>query len=98
LNAYAEIQHERAQHHHGTELSALLHRGDHVAHAQHHLHALFRDLIAEAAKTEDIRDDVTADELAAYCLHALTAAGSLPSRTAAHRLATVVLAGLRRPA
>jgi AcrR family transcriptional regulator len=98
LNAYAEIQHERAQHHHGTELAALLHRGDHVAHAQHHLHALFRDLIAEAAEAGDIRDDVAADELAAYCLHALTAAGSLPSRTAAHRLVTVVLAGLRRPA
>jgi AcrR family transcriptional regulator len=98
LNAYATIQHERGRHHHGTELAALLHRGEHVAQAQHHLHTLFRDLLAEAAKTGDIRDDVAADELATYCLHALTAAGTLPSHAAAHRLATITLAGLTRPA
>jgi AcrR family transcriptional regulator len=97
LNAYAVIQYERAQHHHGTELAALLHRGEHVTQAQHHLHALFRDLLAEAAKSGDIRDDVAADELATYCLHALTAAGTLPSRAAAHRLATITLTGLRHP-
>jgi AcrR family transcriptional regulator len=97
LNAYAVIQYERGRQHHGTELAALLHRGEHVAQAQHHLHALFRDLLAEAAKAGDIRDDVAADELATYCLHALTAAGTLPSRAAAHRLATLTSAGLRRP-
>jgi AcrR family transcriptional regulator len=96
LNAYAEIQHERARHQHGTELAALLHRGEHVTQAQHHLRALFRDLLTEAAKTGDVREDVSADELASYCLHALSAAGDLPSRAAADRLARVTLAGLRR--
>jgi AcrR family transcriptional regulator len=101
LHAYAAIQHERAQHHrhepHGTELAALLHPGEHVAQAQHHLHAMFRDLLTEAAETGGIRDDVAADELASYCLHALTAGGTLPSRAATHRLVSVTLAGLRRP-
>jgi hypothetical protein len=36
------------------------------------------------------------DELASFCLHAITAAGSLPSKTAVRRLVTVTLAGLRR--
>jgi AcrR family transcriptional regulator len=100
LNAYAAIQFQRAQHHrhepHGAELAALLHPGEHVDRAQHHLHAMVRDLLEEAAKAGAIRDDVTADELASYCLHALTAAGSMPSRAATHRLVTVTLAGLRR--
>jgi hypothetical protein len=33
--------------------------------------------------------------LASYCLHALGAAGSLPSKAAVHRLVTVTLAGLQ---
>jgi len=91
LEAYALIQHE----HHGTELAALLHRGDHVARAQHQLRTMIRDLLTEAAKAGDLRDDIAADELARYCLHALTAASNLPSKAAVHRLVTVTLAGLR---
>jgi hypothetical protein len=34
-------------------------------------------------------------ELATYCLHALTAAGSLPSESAVRRLLTVTMSGLR---
>ena len=91
LEAYALIHHE----HHGTELAALLHRGEHVARAQQQLSALIRDLLTEAAETGDVRDDVAPKELASYCLHALTAASSLPSRAAVRRLVTVILAGLR---
>ena len=91
LEAYALISHE----HHGTELAALLHRGAHVARAQQHLLDLIRDLLAEAAESGDLRDDVAPAELASYCLHALTAAGSLPSKAAVRRLVTVTLAGLR---
>jgi AcrR family transcriptional regulator len=91
LEAYALIHHE----HHGTELAALLHRGEHVAQAQQQLSALIRDLLTEAAETGDVRDDIAPKELASYCLHALTAASSLPSRAAVHRLVTVILAGLR---
>jgi AcrR family transcriptional regulator len=93
LEAYALIQHE----HHGTELAALLHRREHAARAQQQLREFIRDLLAEGAETGDLRDDVAPDELASYCLHALTAASSLPSKAAVRRLVTVTLAGLRPP-
>jgi AcrR family transcriptional regulator len=91
LKAYALIRHE----HHDTELAALLHRGEHVARAQQQLSDFIRDLVAEGAATGDLRDDVPPDELASYCLHALGAASSLPSKAAVRRLVTVTLAGLR---
>ena len=91
LEAYALISHE----HHGTELAALLHRGDHVARAQQELNGLIRDLLSEGAEAGDVRDDVAPDELASYCLHAVAAAGSLPSKAAVRRLVTVIMAGLR---
>jgi AcrR family transcriptional regulator len=91
LEAYALIQHKR----HDTELTAFLHRGEHVARGQQQLRGMIQDLLTEAAETGDVRDDVAPDELASYCLHALTAAGSLPSKAAVRRLVTVTLAGLR---
>ncbi|AOO84608.1 TetR/AcrR family transcriptional regulator [Bosea vaviloviae] len=91
LMAYALISHE----HHGTELAASLHRGEHVARAQQHLSDFIRDLVSEGAEKGDLRDDVAPAELASYCLHALTAASSLPSKAAIRRLVTVTLAGLR---
>jgi AcrR family transcriptional regulator len=98
LEAYALISHERFSHEHpGPELAALLHRGEHVAQAQQQLIDLIRDLLSEAAQTGDIRDDIAPEELASYCLHALAAAGSLPSKAAVRRLVTVTLAGLRPP-
>jgi AcrR family transcriptional regulator len=90
LEAYALISHED----HGTELAALLHRGEHVAHAQQQLSHFIQDLLTEGAETGELRDDVAPDELANYCLHALTAASSLPSKAAVRRLVTVTLAGL----
>ncbi|MGW0699913.1 TetR/AcrR family transcriptional regulator [Streptomyces sp. NPDC002867] len=94
LGRYALISHHRGRH--GTEeLSALLHRGEHVTRAQQQLVDVFRDVLAEAVASGDLRDDVAPDELARYCLHALTAAGSLPSEAAVRRLVAVTLAGLR---
>jgi AcrR family transcriptional regulator len=94
LEAYALICHQRE--HQGTEeLAALLHRGEEVAQAQRHLFDLIRDLLTEAAATGNLRDDVAPNELASYCIHALTAASGLPSEAAVHRLVTVTLAGLR---
>src|ERR671913_143874 len=96
LEAYALISHERFSHEHpGPELAALLHRGVHVTGAQQQVHDMVRGLLTEAAETGDIRDDVAPDELASYCLHALTAASSLPTKAAVRRLVTVTLAGLR---
>jgi AcrR family transcriptional regulator len=98
LEAYALISHERFSHEHpGPELAALLHRGVHVTGAQQQVHDMIKDLLTEAAATGDIRDDVVPGELASYCLHALAAAGSLPSKAAVRRLVTVILAGLRPP-
>jgi AcrR family transcriptional regulator len=90
LEAYALIHHEV----HGTELAALLHQGEHVARAQQHLNDFIRSLLAEAAETGDVRDDVAPGELATYCLHALAAANTLPSKAAVRRLVTVTLAGV----
>jgi AcrR family transcriptional regulator len=92
LQAYALITHKRPQ---GTELAALVHRGEHMARAERHLRDLIGGLLVQAARTGDIRDDVAPDELAGYCLHALTAAASLPSEAAVRRLVTVILDGLR---
>jgi len=90
LEAYAFISHE----HHDTELAALLHRGEHITRAQQQLSRLIRDLLTEAAETGTVRNDVAPDELASYCLYALAAASSLPSKTAVRRLVKVTLAGL----
>jgi AcrR family transcriptional regulator len=92
LEAYAVMVHERP---HGTELAPLVHRDEHLAEAHRHLSDFIRDLLTAAAGTGDVRDDVAPDELASYCLHALGAAGHLPSRAAVRRLVTVTLAGLR---
>jgi AcrR family transcriptional regulator len=81
--------------HHGSELTALLHRGEHVARAEQHLSSFIRNLLIEGTRTGFVRKDVPAGELASYCLHALGAAGSLPSKVAVRRLVAVIVAGLR---
>ena len=93
LEAYALIARESRSHHH-TELAALLHRDAHVARAEGQLREMIQDLLAEGARTGDVRDDVPPDELASYCLYALTAASSLTSTAAVRRLVSVTLAGL----
>ncbi|MCY0955158.1 TetR/AcrR family transcriptional regulator [Streptomyces sp. H27-S2] len=94
LEAYALISQARHEHH-GTEVAALLHQGEHVARAHQQLRALVRDLLAEGAESGSLRADVAPDELAGYCLHALGAAVALPSKAAVRRLVAVTLDGLR---
>jgi len=96
LETYALIRHE-SHGHHDTELAAFLHRDEQVARARQQLRDMIQDLLIEAAETGDVRDDVAPDELASYCLHALAAASSLPTKAAVGRLVTVTLAGLRPP-
>lgn len=94
LERYAHnAQAGRGGHH--AELAAVLHRDEQVAAARHRLHRLLAELIAEAAAAGAVRRDVTPDELAAYCLAALTAAGEARSAAAVRRLVTITLAGLR---
>lgn len=96
LEAYAQIAQE-SQGHSDRALAAVLHRGEHKAHAHHQLHRLIRDLLAEGTKTGHVRGDVPPDELATYCIHSIEAAGGLPSKAAVRRLVKVTLAGLRPP-
>lgn len=95
LDAYALIFHE-SHGRHDAELVAFLHRGEDMAQAQRQVADLIGGLVADAASAGDIRDDVPPHELASYCVHALAAASSLPSKAAVRRLVTVTLAGLQR--
>jgi AcrR family transcriptional regulator len=91
LEAFALIRHE----HHDPELAALVHRREHIGQAHRQLTDLVSELLTEAATAGVVRDDVAPSELALYCIHAVTAAASLPSRAAVTRLVQVTLAGLR---
>lgn len=93
LEAFALISHE-SHGHHDAELVTFLHRDEQVVRAQQQVRDMIRDLLAEGAEAGDLRDDVAPDELASYCLHALTAAGGLSSKAAVRRLVKVTLAGL----
>ncbi len=96
LRSYAKICQDRFSHDHpGSQLAAVLHQGIHLSDAHDHVHDLIRDLLCEAAATGDLRDDVPPDELATYCMHALNAAGSLPSSDAVQRLVTVTIDSLQ---
>ena len=64
-------------------------------HAQ--LRRLDHDVLADAAASGDVRDDVAVEELVDYCLHALSAARTLNSPAAVRRLVAVTLTGLRPP-
>lgn len=94
LEAYALLAHA-SRGPHDTELAALLHRDHHVVHAEQYLRWLVRDLLRDSAAAGAVRTDVPPDELAGYCLNALSASNSMPSKTAVRRLVEVTLAGLR---
>ena len=93
LEAFALISHE-SHGRHDTELAAFLHQDHQVARARHQVRDMVRDLLTEAANAGALRGDIPPDELASYCLHALTAASDLPSKAAVRRLVGVTLAGL----
>jgi len=94
FEAYASIALE-SHGHHDAELAAMLHRDEQVVRAEHRLRGLVRELLVDAAAAGVVRTDVAVDELAAYALHALSAAGRLPSQAAVRRLVEVTLTGLR---
>jgi AcrR family transcriptional regulator len=93
LTAYGTaISHRRA---HDNDIAGMLHRGEHVAAAHQHLREFIRELIADAAAAGTIRQDVPADELTVYCLHALGGATALHDEAAIRRLIQTTLTGLR---
>ena len=100
LHAYAHLssgqEHDKlAGPHHG-ELVALLHRGDHLGKAEQQLRGLVTEIIRAAAASGEARDDIAPDELANYCLHALTAATSAKSNAAVTRLVELTILAIRR--
>ncbi|MDQ3809283.1 MAG: TetR/AcrR family transcriptional regulator, partial [Chloroflexota bacterium] len=92
LEVYALIAFER--HQHLADLRALVHQREHVAGSERRLVDIVEGLLTEAVGVRAIRADVPPGELAAFCVHALEAAGAMPSKGAARRLATVVLDAL----
>jgi AcrR family transcriptional regulator len=94
LEAFASISHSTGGHH-DTELARFLGMDEHVAQAQRRVRGLIRGLVAEGADAGEVRDDVPPDELATYCLNALTAAASLPSRAAVRRLVDLTTSAMK---
>jgi AcrR family transcriptional regulator len=92
LRRYADICRKRRRHG-DDELAAVLHRSAPVRKSQQQLIHLLSGLVAEAAESGPVRQDVPAQELASYCLHALAAAGN-SSTTAVDRLLDVVWTGI----
>jgi AcrR family transcriptional regulator len=92
LTAYATANSHQQ---HDGDLVRQLHRSEYVAAAHHQLQEFIGDLVAEAAAAGAVRQDIPADELTVYCLHALAAARSLPNPEATHRLVQTTLDGLR---
>ena len=90
LHGYARSQ----SHGHDIAVSAVLHGGPHMVAAADELAAFVTDLIAAGAAAGVVRADVAPAELASFCLSALAAAGTAPSKPAVERLVDVVLDGL----
>ncbi len=93
VRAYASICYQRGRRG-STDISALVHRDPEVTQAERRLRRIFAELIEEAASEDLVRSDMASDELAAYSLNALTAAGRVTHLDGVDRLVRVVLDGL----
>lgn len=91
LRTYANLSNGHATH----ELGALLHRGQHVSLARQHLLDFVTGLVSDAVAAGQVRDDVPARELAAFCISAMAAANDMPQPEGVDRLVATALAGLR---
>lgn len=96
LVAFAAIAQE-SHGHRDSELAALLHRDHAIGGAQAQVVDLIGEFIRDAAEMGTVRSDIAAEELASFCVHALSAARGLQSRAALARLVDVTLGGLRPP-
>lgn len=93
VSAYASICFHRGRHA-SPDVSALVHRDPEVADAERRLRSVFAELFDEAAAEGLVRSDVSSEELAEYCLHALPAAGRAADGEQLGRLVRLVLDGL----
>lgn len=95
LHAYAFLS--RSGHHHGGDEAVRLHQGGHTGAARESLQNFIAGLVRQGASTGAFRADVAAEELAAFCLHALGAAAESTSQEAVLRLVKVTVDALRPP-
>lgn len=94
LEAYAELCHG-SRHGHDQHLAAVLHRAHGAGDpGRRQVLDLVTGLIEAAVGAGGVRTDMAAEELAEYCLHALTAAEALRSDGAVRRLVSVVMSAL----
>jgi AcrR family transcriptional regulator len=93
MRGYASICFNRGRHS-TAELTALVHGGPEMEGVERRLRTVFAQVIEEAAEEEFVRTDVSAAELAHYCLRALPAAGQAEDLDQVERLVRVVLDGL----
>ena len=91
LETYAFLSHSQ----HGSVDAGWLHRGAHMGDARQHLIGFLAEIMRQGANAGEFRQDVTPEELATFCLHALEAAAALTSREAVLRLVGMTLAGIR---
>ena len=83
---------------HKGEVAAMLHGSGHVAHAWRHLTASLSALIRDGVSAGEIREDVEPDDLANYCLSAVSGASHLRSQAQVDQIVAVTLSGLKRGA
>jgi AcrR family transcriptional regulator len=95
LEGYARIRFHRERQGPG-EILAHVHRQSAVESAEAQVRRLMQDLIQAAVDVGALADVGTADELASYCVHALGAAGEMPSEDSVARLVAITLAGLQQ--
>ena len=88
------MTHDAAKHH-DNEVASVIHRNKQVNEAEHQLHRLVKQLLTDCVVNGTVRTDVPPDELATYCLTALSAAARLQTKAAIRRLVGVTLNGLR---
>ena len=93
LTGYAFMSRYRGGH--PGDLASFLHRGTRLDAPQQQLLALVTEVLADAASAGVVRDDMAAEQLASYALHALAAAADLPDEAAVHGLVDLVVDGLR---
>jgi len=94
LRTYAMRMHHMTAKHAGSDLAAMIHRGDHVDEAQQALITLVADLIAAAAADGTVRSDVPPKELAAFCLNALSATRGSDSKAVVERAVDLAMTAL----
>ena len=90
LHAYAQI----VQQHHGSQIAAAVHEGDHMHAPRAALTSFVTGLIKGAADDGTVRNDVSPRELAIYAISAVQAAQELPNGAAVRRLVATISAGL----